>query len=154
MDRGADPDLKSLVALARKLENWPSEEIRLACLNIGKRARQEGEPAFPTFGAIVDELRSLGSSRVSKSAAEKNMEEIEQFFWDHVDYQMEVTGKNEQEVLNGITQPGFTGRRAGTRPAKIHFCAECGGMGMTRHIQAGKTFVRTCGECKGYGRAA
>lgn len=86
--------------------------------------------------------------------AKKNAEEIEQFFWDHVDFRMEETGWSEQKVLDSIKQPGFTGRRAGTRPPRIYFCRECEGMGMIRFQQGGVNKVRDCYLCKSTGRAA
>jgi hypothetical protein len=39
-----------------------------------------------------------------------NLETLERWFWEHVDFQMELTGKSEQEILNAVKTPGFTGR--------------------------------------------
>jgi len=53
---------------------------------------------------------------------ESNLETVERWFWQHVEDQMAKTGETEQEVLNAIKTPGFTGRRARqraqTRPAE------------------------------------
>lgn len=153
-DRGADIDLKSLLALARKLENWPADEIKEVCISLGQRERKEGEPAFPTLGILLDALRSKNTSSSHKAAASKNAEEIEQFYWDHIDYKISC-GMNEQEAMDTITTPGYVGRRAYMkRPPRIRFCEDCGGMGMTRHIRSDVCFVRDCGRCHSTGRAA
>lgn len=150
LDRGAVVDPRTSATLARKLENWPPAEVRAACVSIGKRSRAEGEPAFPTLGILLDELKALSSSRVQHKSADRNSAEIEQFFWEHVDYQMEITGKTEQEVLDGIKQPGFIGRRAGSRPAPLEtgFCGRCY-EGFVRCLQAnGDNIMRKC-RCAG-----
>jgi hypothetical protein len=40
---------------------------------------------------------------------ESNLETVERWFWQHVEDQMAQTGLTEQEVLNAIKTPGFTG---------------------------------------------
>jgi hypothetical protein len=39
-------------------------------------------------------------------------EQQDRDFWKHVDYTKERTGETEQEVLDAIKTPGFTGRKA------------------------------------------
>jgi hypothetical protein len=110
--RQAHVSPQTLTGYARKLEVWPVQEIHQACQNIARRPRREGETAFPALADIVSELRSQSGSNAQKDAARRNAEEIEGFFWEHVSYQMEVTGRTEQEVLDLIKVPGYTGRRA------------------------------------------
>jgi hypothetical protein len=52
-----------------------------------------------------------------KESKETNshLEQVEQWFWQHVEYQMTQTGESEQEVLDAIKTPGFTGRKARQR---------------------------------------
>jgi hypothetical protein len=40
------------------------------------------------------------------------LETMERWFWQHIEYQMAQTGETEQEVLDAIKTPGFTGRKA------------------------------------------
>lgn len=51
------------------------------------------------------------SERVRKET-KACLERMERWFWQHVEYQMAQTGETEQEVLNTIMTPGFTGRKA------------------------------------------
>jgi hypothetical protein len=44
-----------------------------------------------------------------------NLEGMERWFWEHVEFQMLRTGETEQQVLDAIKTPGFTGRRARLR---------------------------------------
>jgi hypothetical protein len=39
-----------------------------------------------------------------------SLESLEKSFWEHVDFQMELTGQSEQQVLDAIRTPGFTCR--------------------------------------------
>jgi hypothetical protein len=149
-DRGAEPELRSLVGLARKLENWPWSEVREACIALGKRERREGEPAFPPLGAIIEELKRLGSNRASQTATERSNAELEQFFWEHIDYKVETFHLTEQQALDTIQQPGFVGRKAATRPPtpKSPYCGDCFS-GLMRYIQPNGDFLmRTC-QCVG-----
>jgi hypothetical protein len=140
--------------LARKLENWPENEVREVCVYLGESERKEGEPAFPTLGALVAALRSKNTSSAHKATAEKNSEEIEQFYWDHIDYKVEC-GMTLQQAMDTITTPGYVGRRASmTRPPRIRFCEDCEGIGMMRFLRSGITFVRPCSACNSTGRAA
>lgn len=143
-DRGADVDPKSLAGLARKLETWPSEEVYRACQAIGRRTREEGQPAFPTVGMILDELRAQGEARRARTESEEDSRLIERWFWEHVDFKREETGWSEQQVLDSIKQPGFTGRKAGTRPDFPPLCEDCGGVGMIRIQRGGNNFARPC----------
>ena len=149
-DRGADPDPRSLVNLARKLDSWPAEEVRTVCVAIGRREREEGEPAFPTIGGIERELRRLSSNRASQTATERSNAELEQFFWEHIDFKMESQRMTEQQALATIQQPGFTGRKAGTRPPPLisPYCGDCFS-GLARCVQPnGDYIMRTC-RCVG-----
>lgn len=142
--------VQTLVAYARKLEAWPDDEIYDACQNLSRRPRKEGETAFPELGAIIAELRQASSSRVGKTAAEKNAAEIEDFFWEHVDYQIELRGCPEQQFLDTVMQPGFVGRKAGTRPVplKEEFCGRCY-EGLVRILIPGSTQVMKKCRCVG-----
>jgi hypothetical protein len=42
---------------------------------------------------------------------ESQLETLERWFWQHVEYQMSETGQTEQQVLDAIKTSGFTGRR-------------------------------------------
>lgn len=149
-DRGADPDPRNLVNLARKLDGWPPEEVREACISIGRRERDEGEPAFPVIGTIERELRRLSASKASQSATERSNAELEQFFWEHIDYKMERFGMTEQQALDTIQQPGFTGRKAGTRPPPLQspYCGDCFS-GLMRYIQPNGDFLMRKCQCVG-----
>jgi hypothetical protein len=41
-----------------------------------------------------------------------HLEKMERWFWEHVEYRMELTGQTEQEILDSIREPGFTNRIA------------------------------------------
>jgi hypothetical protein len=56
-----------------------------------------------------------GESMKESKETNSHLEQVEQWFWQHVEYQMTQTGESEQEVLDAIKTPGFTGRKARQR---------------------------------------
>jgi len=50
-----------------------------------------------------------------RKLAEGYLEEMESRFWQYIDDEIAQTGKTEQEILDSIKVPGYTGLKARTR---------------------------------------
>jgi len=83
------------------------------------------------------------SERRRKDAS-RYLERAEQWFWQHVEYQMAQTGATEQEVLDSIKTPGYTGRKARQAGSGNDGMAEPG-RGEGRSKSSAKTLPRPCG---------
>jgi hypothetical protein len=56
-----------------------------------------------------------GEIKRGTGTANPHLEMMEHSFWRHVEYIMSQTGETEQQVLDAIKTPGYTGRRARQR---------------------------------------
>lgn len=74
--------------------------------------RREGETAFPDLGTIEDAVKIEVRAKNARDRMQKMHEEQEANFWNWVDFRIEVTGKSEQEILDAVRVPGYTGRHA------------------------------------------
>lgn len=113
--RQARVSTDTLVLYAENLSGWELSELLPAIKQIALQTRKKGETAFPPLADILERLQAgmVQSHGEHKSSALK--EQHEQEFWMHVDYMKESTGKTEQEVLDAIKTPGYTGRKARER---------------------------------------
>ena len=102
----------SLVLYTERLSAWELSDLLPVIEQFSLQSRRKGETAFPALGDIIERLqaREVHSHGEHKSRAFAQQRERE--FWTYVDGRKERTGETEQEVLDGIKTPGYTGRRA------------------------------------------
>lgn len=110
--RQASVSATTLVLYAGRLSEWELADLLPVIDEIALRNRRDGETAFPSLADIVERLRARITQMRSEKRTRAILEEIDKSFWEAVDYQKELTGETEQEVLDQINTPGFTGRRA------------------------------------------
>lgn len=102
----------TLVRYAENLSEWELSDLLPVIKQFSLQSRKKGETAFPAIGDIIERLyaRKVPSRGEYRSRADS--EQQERYFWAHVDFTKERTGETEQEVLDAIKTPGFTGRKA------------------------------------------
>jgi len=110
--RQALPSAETLALYTERLYEWELSDLMPVIDGIALRSRMRGETAFPPLADIIDGLKARTARSQSDSKSRGVREQQEQAFWEHVDYLKQRDGITEQEVLDQIKSPGFTGRRA------------------------------------------
>jgi len=88
--------------------------VREAVNAIAEKPRGEGETAFPDLGTIVQHAKAVMAAENARGRMRRMHAEAEADFWKWVDFRKEQTAKSEQEILNAVATPGYTGRKART----------------------------------------
>lgn len=96
----------------KTLAEWPIDFIQHVCTQMAMVPRREGETAFPTLGDFMEALKMHRARKAQEKANRRESEYREKNFWSHIDDLKETSGMSEQEVLDSIRVPGFTGRKA------------------------------------------
>jgi len=110
--RQSSVSAETLKLYSSQLSGYPEVDVRLVCREIAHAARKDGETAFPELGKIVERLEAIRRSHQQKIRSIAEGEKQELWFWQWVDFEMEVTGHAEQEVLDAVRVSGYTGRKA------------------------------------------
>lgn len=110
--RQAAVSRQTLELYSARLSSLPDEDVRTVLQEIADADRKEGETAFPVLGKIVERVLMIGYTRKQEQRTAADRSKQEEWFWRWVNEQIEDTGKMEQEVLDGVRIPGFTGRTA------------------------------------------
>lgn len=110
--RQADVSDKAYELYSAALRKYPESDVREVVSAIVKRRRAEGEKAFPSLGDLIEPLENIAAMRQRRDAARRRREEDSAYFWKWVDEQITLTGKPEQEILDSIRTPGYTGLKA------------------------------------------
>ena len=80
-----------------------------ACEEMATLPRREGETAFPALGDILVHVREHKQRTLIENRAQRNQREIEEAFWLHIDFLKSSEGWPEQQALDSIRRPGWTG---------------------------------------------
>jgi hypothetical protein len=110
--RQASVSEETLVRYCENLTEWELSDLSPVIREISLRTRKKGETAFPPLADIVELLQAGKAHRDVVNKSHAHQEQQEKDFWEHVDYMKEQTGETEQQVLDAIRTPGFTGRKA------------------------------------------
>ena len=110
--RQASVSDKTFRMYARHLAEFDVADVKEAVRQIAITARGEGETAFPAMGNIIDKVFYVRKVRVKEMANRRMREMQEADFWHWVSDRMADTGKTEQEILDAVTAPGYTNRKA------------------------------------------
>jgi hypothetical protein len=97
---------------AAHLAEFADDDLRAAARSFAREPRAEGKTAFPALGDLIARLESRARATQQERQSRIQHEEAERWFWQWVDERLEDTGKPEQEFLDGIRVPGYTGRKA------------------------------------------
>ncbi len=97
---------------ARHLAEFEVGDVKEAVKQLACTAKGEYEQPFPSLGQIIDRVFAVRKARVREMAMQKMRECDEANFWDWVDEQIYYFGKSEQEILDAVRTPGYTGRKA------------------------------------------
>jgi hypothetical protein len=88
------------------------EKVRDA---LGEMRIKPGQSFFPRpdeVAEMIERKREAGLHEAALREGEKRKKQDEHDFWAWVDEQVELSGQTEQQVLDGIKTPGYTGRKA------------------------------------------
>jgi len=105
----AEEYLEDFERLALK---YSLQSVEVALTAIRLKPEQQFFPKPNEVAAEIDRQRETAAQEVSKRRAAAELAQVEKWFWEWVDYQLEVTGMSEQEFLDTVKQPGFIGRKA------------------------------------------
>jgi hypothetical protein len=102
----------TLVLYCERLSAWELSDLLPVIEEFSRQSRKKGETAFPPLGDFIERLQAGVVHRHGGHKSRALRERREQEFWAHVEYMKERMGETEQEVLDAIKMPGFTGRKA------------------------------------------
>lgn len=94
------------------LSGFPEADVRALVERIARERRREGETAFPSLGQLVEPLQATAAARQRERAQRKQRESEWADFWCWVEEQKAESGRSEQEILDSIRVPGYTGLKA------------------------------------------
>jgi hypothetical protein len=115
--RQASVSSETLQLYSDQLSRFALEDVCTVTRRMALEPRREFETAFPALGDIAEEIRGLEKRRRRDEQQRKQREDNLASFWNWVDERIADTGQPEQEFLDSIRVPGYTGLKARHLPA-------------------------------------
>lgn len=115
---------KTLQLYATKLAELPIDDVKAAVNQLAGEPRRDGDPAFPSLGSIKSRVLEVRVERRRARHTQVTLSQYERDFWDWVDSRLQdpdTVGMTEQQFLDTINRPGYTGRKA--RNPGLHIVA-------------------------------
>ncbi len=97
---------------ARHLAEFEVGDVKEAVRQIACTAKGDFEKDFPSLGQIIDRVFAVRKARVREMANQIMRQQDEADFWKWVAERVADTGHTEQQILDSVTAPGYTGRKA------------------------------------------
>ncbi len=110
--RQASVSDKTFRMYARHLAEFEYADVQEAVRQLARMGRADGETAFPAMGQIIDKVFAIRKIRVRDMAIKLLRDQDEADFWNWVARRIGDTGQTEQQILDSVTAPGYTGRKA------------------------------------------
>lgn len=110
--RQAAVNAETFTVYAKHLARFPAECVKEAIEALSRRPRGEGETAFPDLGTVEAAVREAVGKRNAAERMRQRREQNERDFWNWIDLHIERSGLSEQEILDRVKTPGYTGRKA------------------------------------------
>jgi len=115
--RQASVSSETLQLYSDQLSRFALEDVCTVTRQMALEPRREFETAFPALGDIAEGIRRLEKRRRQAEQQRKQREDDWAIFWNWVDERVADTGRTEQEFLDSIRVPGYTGLKARHFPA-------------------------------------